>query len=92
MSSDKTAPIDHRTDRIPIRVTPAQKAVLAKAAGLSALDVSSWLRALGMERAALLGITEASVAVPEKPEAVVVKGKGPKPATAPARKGKTPAR
>ena len=54
---------DHRTDRIPIRVTPAQKAVLAEAASRSGLDVSSWLRALGMERAAVLGITEATVRV-----------------------------
>ena len=57
--TDDAAP-DLRTDRIAIRVTPAQKAVLTAAAQRSALDVSSWLRSLGMERAAALGITEDS--------------------------------
>ena len=47
-----------RTERIPVRVTPAQKEVLTAAAHRAGLDVSSWLRALGMERAAAMGITE----------------------------------
>lgn len=94
MTSQKTLPPDHRTDRIPIRVTPRQKAVLVEAAGLSALDVSSWLRALGMERAAVLGVTEATVTVPEdsEPMAKGVKVEGPMAAPAPAHKGKAPAR
>lgn len=57
---DDAPAADLRTDRIAIRVTPAQKAVLTAAAQRSALDVSSWLRSLGMERAAALGITEDS--------------------------------
>lgn len=91
MTSDKTPPADHRTDRIPIRVTARQKAVLVEAARRSALDVSSWLRAVGTERAAALGITEATVTVPDEPEAAV-KGSKEKAAPAPARKGKAPTR
>lgn len=74
---------DLRTDRIAIRLTPAQKAVLTAAAQRSALDVSSWLRALGMERAAALGITEDSGArsaapaeAPSLPDARAVKAPG----------------
>ena len=39
-----------------VRVTTEQKRILAQAAGVSGLDVSSWLRALGMDRARALGV------------------------------------
>lgn len=82
LKTDDAAP-DLRTDRIAIRVTPAQKAVLTAAAQRSALDVSSWLRSLGMDRAAALGITEDSGAraaapgeAPSPPDAGAAKAPG----------------
>lgn len=60
---------ERRDDRIPVRVTASQKAVLTEAASRAGLDVSAWLRSLGMERAASLHITEASVKVTEGPKA-----------------------
>jgi uncharacterized protein (DUF1778 family) len=54
---------ERRDDRIPVRVTALQKEVLTMAASRAGLDVSAWLRSLGMERASELSITEASVKV-----------------------------
>lgn len=39
-----------------VRVTSDQKRILASAAEKAGLDVSSWLRAVGIERARQLGI------------------------------------
>lgn len=39
-----------------VRVTAEQKRVLTAAAEKSGLDVSSWLRSLGVERARALGV------------------------------------
>lgn len=39
-----------------VRVTAEQKRVLTSAAEIAGLDVSSWLRAVGIERARALGV------------------------------------
>lgn len=59
---------ERRDDRIPVRVTALQKEVLTEAASRAGLDVSAWLRSLGMERAAQLNITEASVRMAQSPQ------------------------
>lgn len=64
MSEPKT-PRVRREEQLHIRLTAAQKAVLTEAAGRAALDVSSWLRSLGMREAAVAGITEATMAAPD---------------------------
>lgn len=43
---------------IRVRVTPDQKRVLTTAAEKAGLDVSSWLRAIGIERARDLGVDQ----------------------------------
>ena len=43
---------------IRVRVTPDQKRVLTTAADKAGLDVSSWLRAIGIERARDLGVDQ----------------------------------
>lgn len=59
----KTPPADQPSDRIPIRVTPTQKAMLTEGARRFGADVSTFLRVLGLEKAAALGVTEATVTV-----------------------------
>lgn len=75
---DKKPSAALRVEQLHIRLTAGQKAVLAEAANRSALDLSSWLRALGMKEAASLGITEASMQ-PAAP---------PPPTTAPKKKAR----
>lgn len=45
-------PKDVRSDLIRLRVTMAEKATLTTAAKLAELDVSEWLRSLGLREAA----------------------------------------
>jgi hypothetical protein len=58
---------DRRDDRIPVRVTAVQKAMLAEGARRASVEVSTWLRQLGIERCRTLGITEENVTVPDAP-------------------------
>ncbi len=45
-----------KDDLIRVRVSAEQKRVLTNAAGKAGLDVSSWLRALGIEKAREMGV------------------------------------
>jgi uncharacterized protein (DUF1778 family) len=56
---ERRKPEDDRKDLLlRVRVTAAQKQILTKAAERAGLDVSSWLRAVGIERARELGVDQ----------------------------------
>ncbi len=81
---------ERRDDRIPVRVTAQQKAMLVEGARRSSVEVSTWLRSLAIRECRLLGITEESVTVaaakPEPtPEAPPTGERSPKP---PKKKGR----
>lgn len=105
-TAPKAASHDDYSERINLRCTPIQRAILAEAAHQAGLEVSGYLRNLGMKDAASSGITAHSpeviarvkamaaeaVEVPAvEPSVKVVKGKGPKAApTAPKSKAARP--
>lgn len=87
---------ERRDDRIPVRVTAVQKAMLAEGARRSSVEVSTWLRSLAIRECRALGITEETVAGPASPPRTepapqAKKGKATRatePATPPVRKRK----
>jgi uncharacterized protein (DUF1778 family) len=57
VEKERRKPEDERKEfLLRVRVTSAQKDILQSAADKAGLDVSSWLRAVGIERARELGV------------------------------------
>lgn len=84
---------DRRDGKIPVRVTPVERAMILAGARHASVEASTWMRLLAIQRCRDLGFTEDTVTVPTKaPEADRMVTKKEKAAPTPARKGKAPAR
>lgn len=85
----RKADADRRDDKIPVRVTPAERAMITAGARHASVEASTWMRLLAIERCRSLGITEDTVTVPEaKSVADAAKGSKEKTAAAPRPKAK----